>query len=181
MRRRRSAGVTAVIIAVTTLALAVSMAGCDGSATAPPTAHVPSDAAELSATRVLEGNLVQLRFITGYTERQRLVIRTAAQWSQAWARITQNISPAPPAPAVDFDHEMVILVAMGQRPTGGYSITVEGIYDADGRTFAEVRERSPGAGCITTQAFTQPIDAVRVPRRDGAVIFVERAETIVCQ
>jgi hypothetical protein len=181
MRRRRSASVTAVIIAVTTLVVAVSMAGCNDSATAPPAANVPSDAAELSGTRVLEGSLFQFRAFSGYTERQRLVIRTAEQWAQAWARITQNISPPQPAPPVDFDHEMVILVAMGQRPTGGYSITVEGVYDADGRTFAEVRERSPGAGCGTTQAFTQPIDAVRVPRRDGAVIFVERAETIVCQ
>ena len=76
---------------------------------------------------------------------------------------------------------MVVLVAMGQRPTGGYSITVEGVYDASGRMFARVREKSPGATCIVSEAFTAPVDAVRVPRRDGAVIFVERAETVVCR
>jgi hypothetical protein len=179
MRRRRSASAVAVIIAVMTLAVAVSMAGCDGSATAP---RVPRDAAALSSSHVLEGTLLyQFRSYSGYTERERLVIRTPEQWSAAWARITQGSSSAPSAPAVDFDHEMVVLVAMGRRPTGGYSITVDGVYDSGGRIFAEVREKSPGAGCIVTQAFTAPIDAVRVPRRDGTVIFVERAETVVCR
>jgi hypothetical protein len=178
MRRRRSASVTAVIIAVMTLAFAVSMAGCDGPTTGP---RVPSNAAALSVSRVFEGSLSAFRFHTGYTERERLVIRSPEQWSQAWARIIQTYSPRPAAPAVDFDNEVVILVAMGQRPSGGYFIAVEGVYDADGRVFAEVREQSPGAGCITTEALTEPVDAVRVPRRDVPVIFVERAETVVCR
>jgi hypothetical protein len=172
MRRRRSASVVAVMIAVMMLAVAVSMAGCDGSATAP---RVPADAAALSSNRL------EVRSYSGYTERERLVIRTAAGWTAAWAQITRNVSPRPPAPTINFDQEMVILVAMGQRPTGGYSISIEGVYDASGRLFAEVRERSPGDSCGTTQAVTAPVDAVRVPRRDGAVIFVERTETVVCR
>jgi hypothetical protein len=175
MRRRRSASVTAVIIAVITLAVAVSMAGCDGS----PTAPLEGD--PLSLTRVFEDRLFSIKFNTGFREPERLVIRTAEQWSQVWARVTQVYLPRPAAPPVNFDHEMVVFVAMGQRPTGGYSITVEGVYAANGRIFAEVRERSPGAGCITSEALTEPVDAVRVPRRDGAVIFVERAETYVCR
>jgi hypothetical protein len=181
MPRRRSASVTAVIIAVITLAVAVSMAGCDGSATAPRAAVLPPNAAPLSMNRVFEGRLLSFQFHSGYREPQRLVIRSAAQWSQVWERITESYLPRPPAPTVNFDHEMVILVAMGQRPSGGYSIAVEGVYDAAGRLYAEVRERSPGASCGVTTALTQPVDAVRVPRRDGAVIFVDRAETFDCR
>jgi PrcB C-terminal len=181
MRRRRSASVATVIIAVLTLAVAVSMAGCADTATAPRAENVPSDAAVVSASRVFEGSFFQFRYNTGYLTPQRLVIRTAEQWSQAWAQITQNLLPRPSAPTVDFAHEMVILVAMGQRPSGGYSITVDGVYDVGGRIVAEVRESSPGASCITTAALTQPVDAVRVPRRDGAVTFVERAETYDCR
>jgi hypothetical protein len=179
MRRRRSASVVAVIFAVMMLAVAVSMAGCDGSATSP---RLPPGADALRASHVLEGDLLfHYRHYNGYRERERLVIRTPAEWSQAWARITGSAEPRRPAPAIDFDREMVILVAMGERPTGGYSITIEGVYDASGRVFAVVREKSPGADCFVTEAFTQPIDAVRVPRRDGAVTFVEQAETVVCR
>ena len=181
MPRRRSASVAAVIIAVMTLAVAVSMAGCADGATAPRAASVPSEAAALNPSRVFEGSLSSFRFHSAYLTPQRLVIRTSEQWSEAWTQITRNLLPPPPAPPVDFDREMVILVAMGQRPTGGYVITVDGVYDAAGRIFAEVRETSPGAGCITTAALTQPVDAVRIPRRDGAVIFVERDETVVCR
>ena len=180
MRRRRSASAVAVIIAVMTLAVAVSMAGCDGSATAP---RVPRDAAALSSSHVLEGNVLYqfLRSYSGYTERERLVIRTSEEWSAAWTRIIHGSSSAPSAPAVNFDHEMVVLVAMGRRMTGGYSIIVDGVYDSGGRIFVAVREKSPGAGCIVTEALTAPVDAVRVPRRDGTVVFVERAETVVCR
>jgi hypothetical protein len=179
MRRRRTASVVAVMFAVMMLAVAVSMAGCDGSATGP---RVPPNSTALASSHVLEGDLLfHHRYHSGYKERQRLVIRTAAAWSEAWARIVGNSDPRRPPPAIDFDHEMVVLVSMGERATGGYSITVDGVYDASGRVFAEVRERSPGAGCIVTEAFTQPIDAVRVPRRDGAVTVVERAETVVCR
>ena len=167
------------MFAVMMLAVAVSMAGCDGSATGP---RVPPNSTALTSSHVLEGDLLfQYRYYSGYKERQRLVIRTAAEWSEAWARIAGTSDPRRPPPAIDFDQEMVILVAMGERPTGGYSITVQGVYDASGRVFAEVREKSPGAGCMVTEAFTQPIDAVRVPRRDGAVMFVERAETVDCR
>ncbi|MDQ3997842.1 MAG: protease complex subunit PrcB family protein [Gemmatimonadota bacterium] len=179
MRRRRSASVVAVMFAVVMLAVAVSMAGCDGSATGP---RVPPGADALSSSHVLEGDLLfHYRHYSGYRERQRLVIRTAAAWSEAWTRITGPSDPLRPPPAIDFDHEMVVLVSMGERATGGYSIAIEGVYDASGRIFAEVREKSPGAGCFVTEAVTRPVDAVRVPRRDSAVIFVERAETVDCR
>jgi hypothetical protein len=166
------------MLAVVALATVLSLAGCNGSATDPHAGRVPTDAVALATHDVFEGVLFQYRFRNQFTERQRLVIRSADQWAEAWARIT---GPARPAPAVNFAREMVVLVAMGERPTGGYVITVDGVYDADGRLYAEVKEASPGPLCGTTEALTQPIDAVRVPRRDGPVTFVERAVTMACR
>jgi hypothetical protein len=181
MARHRYSSVTVVMLAVVTLAVAVAMAGCSDSPTAARAPRVPPDASELAAARMLEGVLFSFRFNTGFKERERLVIRNADQWAQAWARITQNVQPARPVPAVDFAREMIVLVAIGQRPTGGYVITIDGVSEADGRLYAEVRERSPGRGCNTSEGLTQPIDVVRVPRREGTVFFVERVETFECR
>ncbi|MFN2563770.1 MAG: protease complex subunit PrcB family protein [Gemmatimonadaceae bacterium] len=174
MRRRRSPNITLLLLA------AASTAGCNTAVTSLEADRVPADAAEVSGQRVLLGSLSSFRYYSGLTERQRLVIRSSSAWDEAWKRITARSSPAQPAPAVDFDHEIVVLVAMGQRPTGGYSIAIEGLFEAGGALYALVRETSPGSRCFTTQALTQPIDAVRVPRRAGAVAFVERTATNEC-
>jgi hypothetical protein len=174
MRRRASYSIALWVFAMST-------AGCNGPPTNLRADRVPAEAVALAVHHVLEGNIFSFRYYSGFTEKERLVIRDADQWSRAWARITVGLSPRQPTPSVDFAREMIVLVAMGQRLTGGYAIAVEGVYDAGGRLYVEVRELSPGGSCGTTQALTQPIDVVRVPRRDGAVVFVERAETIDCR
>lgn len=181
MRRRRRTSTTAVMIAVVMLAAAVALAGCSNEATSPETMRVPADAARLAEDRVLQGNLVTFRFYSGLAQRERVVVRTDEEWTRVWERITHRVSPPVPRPAVDFSQEMVVVVAMGGRPTGGYAIAVEGVFEAEGRLYAAVLEKSPGAACILTQALTQPIDVVRIPRRDGIVSFVERAETVDCR
>jgi hypothetical protein len=124
--------------------------------------------------------LQAFRSQSGIEERQRLVIRDAARWREVWAAIVRNISPAPAAPDVDFSRQMIVLAAMGSRPTGGASITIVGVERAGGRLRVTVRETSPGRGCMTTQAFTAPLAAALVPRSDEPVDFVERSEVREC-
>jgi hypothetical protein len=111
--RHRAINVAAAAVALATLTVVALVAGCDSSATDARVLRVPGDAVEVSAVAVLEGNLATFRYNSGYGERARLVVRTAAEWSQAWARITEGSFPRPPEPAVDFRQDMVVLVARG--------------------------------------------------------------------
>ena len=120
------------------------------------------------------------RVDTGISGRQRSVVRDAATWAQLWRTITSGYSPAPPVPELDFDSEMAIVAAMGTRPSGGYSIHIDEVREADGQLHVEVREVSPGPNCLVSFAMTAPVVAVRVARRDGPVTFVEHAETVDC-
>lgn len=157
----------------------IAVAACDAGPTGLRAARVPPKAAQVTTDRVLD--LSPFRFYSGLRERERLVIRRPGEWGAAWQRITAASFPARPLPPVDFSRELVVLAAMGERPTGGYSITIDGVFEARGRLYVQVRETSPGRNCIVTEALTQPIDAVRVPRHDGTVAFVERAETRSCR
>ena len=75
----------------------------------------------------------------------------------------------------------VILVALGERPTGGYSIFIDRVTELqDGSIEVLVRSVAPGPTCGVTAALTQPVDIARVPRRDGSVSFRELAETHNC-
>jgi hypothetical protein len=76
---------------------------------------------------------------------------------------------------------MVVVVALGSRSTGGYSILIDGANEGENAGLViTVRSISP-ENCVVTAAFTQPVDVARLPRRDGSVVFLERSEVHTCQ
>jgi hypothetical protein len=120
-------------------------------------------------------------FVSGFDKPARLVVRDAATWQSVWAQTFRGGS-VPPIPVIDFSREMLVVVALGSHSSGGYGILLDGASaEATGDLAVEVRSISPGSGCGVTAAFTQPVDIARVPRRDGAVRFVESSEVTNCQ
>jgi hypothetical protein len=112
--------------------------------------------------------------------RERTVIRDRTTWVALWARLVSDLQPAPPVPDIDFSREMIVVASMGLRPTGGFSIRIEGVYEAEGQLYVTVRETSPGPTCVTIQVLTAPVDVHRVAVHPGPVNFVERATTSDC-
>lgn len=114
---------------------------------------------------------------SGLTDPTRAVIASASEWEAAWARITSLLVPAPDVPAVDFGSAQVVLIGLGQRPSGGYGIELAGVDRAEGAITVTVREVRPGPGCLTTQALTQPVLALALASGSDQVQF--REETLV--
>jgi hypothetical protein len=120
-------------------------------------------------------------FYSGFTAPRRTVVRTAGELADAWQTLYATRSPQPPLPAVDFDRTTVVVVAAGNRPTGCFAIEVTGAsLRGDGAAVFEVTETVPGPTCACTQALTQPVHVVRVPRLDGAATFVEHRSEARC-
>jgi len=141
------------------------------SARAQGPSKVPEDSVQLPMQQVF------IAQYTGIDQSRRLVIRTPQEWQTIWSELRHDQYPMTAPPAVDFSQSMVILAAMGMRGTGGYAIQIEGVSRSGGRLFVVVRQISPEAGGVTTQALTSPVDAVQVPQSDEPVLFVERQET----
>src|SRR5688572_11745267 len=159
---------------LTAVALGALVAACD-TVTEP---RVPPGAIALQMEQVPDD--VAQHLYSGVDDRRRLFMKDATAWTALWEEVTANVQPPPPVPAIDFDTEAVVVASMGTRPSGGYSITIEGVFEADGQLYVEVREVSPGSNCVTTAALTAPVHAVRVPARAGTVVFVEHTETRNC-
>jgi hypothetical protein len=88
---------------------------------------------------------------------------------------------SPDQPQVDFANDVVVLVAAGQRSSGGHEITVRRAALANGRLLLEVVETKPGPNCMTTLALTQPVEVVAVrAARAARWEFVEREEIKDC-
>lgn len=158
-------------------AVAFALLGC---ACVNPEVSTSPPAADIAIVR-LRPEPYSFTFVSGFDKPARLVIRDAANWEAVWAETFKNGS-APPIPAIEFSREMVVLVALGSHPSGGYGILIDGAAETGTNTVAvTVRSISPGPKCAVTQAFTQPVDIARLPRRDGVVRFVERSELTACE
>jgi hypothetical protein len=102
------------------------------------------------------------------------VLRTAAEWDSVWQLVnrTRVYPPAPPAPAVDFNREMVLLVGLGRQPSTGWNIRIDTVVMR--RDTLRVIIHSVAPQCIAGMMITYPWDAVRVPRTGEVVQFVKR-------
>lgn len=154
-----------------------------------PGAVAPSDTASAAAAPSEQGyapygnnRTLDIRRIgqwtrTGIGESRRLVIRDANAWGQFWSELGVGERPS-----VDFNRDVVVAVAAGQRPTGGYEIAVDRVTQSDGQLTVEVVERTPGPNCMTTASLTQPVDVVVVPAADAkSLSFLERKEIRGCR
>ena len=107
----------------------------------------------------------------------RLVIKSHEEFSDSWKRLTSQIPPAngapPPPPEVDFSKEMVVIAAMGSRPTSGYWIIIDGACEVDGKVEVFVSNVEDASCAGSLQVLTYPADAVRIPRTDLPIIFRE--------
>jgi PrcB C-terminal len=114
---------------------------------------------------------------TGIAEARRLVIRDANAWAELWSELGVGERPE-----VDFTRDMVIVVAAGQRPTGGHEITVDQVTQSDGNLTISVLETSPGPNCMTTASLTQPVDVVIVPAvKTKSWSFLEQKDVRGCR
>ncbi|HXQ72854.1 MAG TPA: hypothetical protein VN844_20320 [Pyrinomonadaceae bacterium] len=105
----------------------------------------------------------------------REVIKTREQFNDFWKRFTTPISPnnqTPLPPEIDFSKEMIVISAMGMRPTSGYWTIIDGACEVNGQIEVFVTNVE-NTTCGGFTSLTYPADAVRLPQSDLPVIFRE--------
>ena len=152
--------------------LRMALLGGAGAATAAATS--PVEAADDDRTNVVEFSVLAFGAMSAYEGGRRVeLIAHEEDWRQAWA----TIGGGRPLPEVNFATRAVVLVFQGQKPTGGYSVSVEEIRRGGTVLAVRVNERRPASGDVTTQVITSPFFAVSVPRPAGgtSVRFADTA------
>jgi hypothetical protein len=150
-------------------------------ASAPPSAVASTG--QLAAMRPLPASAHLLTSQTSpIVEAEVRVLRDQAAWAATWRALQPEPAARPVPPAVDFAREMVVVVAVGERSSGGHAVRVDGVSDApDGGGFVlHVTRTTPGEGCMTTMVITAPVDVVRMPRMEGPVRLEARDVAVAC-
>jgi hypothetical protein len=118
---------------------------------------------------------------SGIWDQLRVVIRDHDAWVDLWKRIHSlepyrgSYSEPPTLPEIDFSHEMIVVAAMGRRPSSGYAIIINEAYAYERNYRLEVAVQSieNRKGCPALAIMTAPIDIVRLAKTDRTVIFRE--------
>jgi hypothetical protein len=155
------------------LALAFTMAVTACASDGP---FAPRAAVELGAREVFS---LQNAW-SGFAQPTRRLVTNEAEWAATWATLHANVEPKPALPEIDFGSSVLVVVAMGSRPTSGYSVIVEDVRAHRGVFYVTVRERSPGPSCGAFQAITQPVHVVEVARQGTTARFEVQRETFAC-
>ncbi len=109
------------------------------------------------------------------TVKSFLPIETEAQYRGELAKHSVEV-PKP----VDFTRQRVVALTMGSQPAGGYAVGVSKVEEYADKVVITVELRSPGIGCINTQAISNPyefaqIDSVK-PMEFSEVEVVQQCE-----
>lgn len=166
----------ALLLAAALAGLAAGGCGPESQPSSSPSAPEPGASVstdEQAATRLLSAT------VSGFTEPAEWVLRDADRFGEAWRTVHQGV-PGASAPTVDFGDRMVVLLALGERSTGGFSVRFDELVRKGSGAVVRYTVTTPGPGCMTTQMLTAPVDVVSVPSVDGEVRFDRRTVVQDC-
>lgn len=118
-------------------------------------------------------------YISGIEVPLREVIRDRDAWREIWKRIHGPYHELPALPEIDFSLEMIVVVALGVRPSSGYDIFVDRAYERDDQLEIIVRRVTP-KHCGVLTVMTAPVDVVRIKKTTHPVVFKETKGVHVC-
>jgi hypothetical protein len=117
---------------------------------------------------------------TGLDRPSELIVRDPESWPVAWNRIHSVRRPAPPLPEVDFSTDIVIIVSLGLRRSGGYGIQIDGAFRDETGTLVTIVETEPGPGCLVTTEISSPVEIAVFPATAEPISFKRRVEIRDC-
>ena len=101
------------------------------------------------------------------------MIKSRKEFSDFWKGLARPGQWVPPLPEIDFTKEMIVVSAMGQRPTSGYWNAIDGACEVDGQLEVFISSVEDVKCIGEADVLTYPADAVRLPRSDLPVVFRE--------
>jgi hypothetical protein len=127
--------------------------------------------AALNAAEPLKMRTLSQGNFSGIQTASEIIVTNSAQWAELWTKHSAQRTPKDNPPAVDFEKETVLFVALGSKPTGGHRVEIAEVRQIGDTTEVLVKFQSPRPGGFSIQALTAPYHAVAIPKVKGPVTF----------
>lgn len=100
-----------------------------------------------------------------------LEINSEKEWEDVWSSIFKASSVGVPLTDVNFEKETVFAVFLGEKNTGGHSVSITKIYESDNQVEVKISAKKPGPGSIVTESFTYPYVIVKTKKINKPASF----------
>jgi hypothetical protein len=115
-------------------------------------------------------------------EETKKVLRSEEAYASFWQTLHANRRSAPERPSVDFDRAVVVAIAIGQRPSGGYGVHIDTVRALPNSAPVQVTftEGKPGEDCLVSTVITSPYVLATV-ETDRDFVFEKSTVTGSCK
>ena len=103
-------------------------------------------------------------FYGGMTDSKFIVIKEETTLNEIYKLINKNKSPGIKIPIINFEKETVLVLFLGEKSSGGYSIAVEQILDENEKVTVKYKVTLPKLGEMVTTVITQPYCIIKIPK-----------------
>jgi hypothetical protein len=83
--------------------------------------------------------------------------------------------------SIDFGSESLLVVAVGEKPTGGYWVRIDGVQIYKNDLYFQGTANAPGEGEMVAQSLTYPWAAAVIPHVDDAVVLHPEIDSVAGQ
>lgn len=108
-----------------------------------------------------------------HVDRGNYIINSLEKWNEIFGQMDVK-------PDVNFDEKTVIAVVMGQKPTGGYSVSLRQLEVAKDKIQFLVEESMPSKNCTVTQVITNPYQIIAIDKTEKEISFIGNTITNDC-
>ncbi len=110
-------------------------------------------------------------FYGGMTDSKFIVIKEETTLNEIYKLINKSKSPGIKIPIINFEKETVLVLFLGEKSSGGYSISVEQILDENEKVTVKYKVTLPKLGEMVTTVMTQPYCIIKIPITSKEIIF----------
>ncbi len=110
-------------------------------------------------------------FYGGMTDSKFIVIKDETTLNEIYKLINKNKSPGIKIPIINFEKETVLVLFLGEKSSGGHSISVEQILDENEKVTVKYKVTLPKLGEMVTTVMTQPYCIIKIPKTLKEVVF----------
>lgn len=110
-------------------------------------------------------------FYGGMTDSKFIVIKEETTLNEIYKLINKSKSPGIKIPIINFEKETVLVLFLGEKSSGGHSISVEQILDENEKVTVKYKVTLPKLGEMVTTVMTQPYCIIKIPKTLKEVVF----------
>lgn len=127
------------------------------------------DAKDKNKEGIVDFQIILQGTYSGLKDPLEKVVQSKEDWEEIWKKHVSLLVPQPPLPEIDLESYAIVVIASGEKRTGGYSVELKEVSSQGDDVLVSYKLNEPAPNSFTMQVLTQPFLMVQVLKPKGVV------------